>query len=75
MGVFSAVMSTSKQEEELIAKWEAAQVVVSKNVEAVQKLKADKASKEDILAAVAEMKKSKEEFTALVRPPHHFSTT
>merc|ERR1712130_62898 len=65
MGVFSAVMSTSKQEEELIAKWEAAQVVVSQNVEAVQKLKNDKASKEDILAAVETMKKSKEEFAAL----------
>merc|ERR1712130_303505 len=65
MGVFSAVMSTSKQEEELIAKWEAAQVVVSQNVEAVQKLKNDKASKEDILAAVETMKRSKEEFAAL----------
>ena len=55
------------QEEELIAKWEAAQVVVSQKVEAVQTLKNDKASKEDILAAVDEMKKAKEEYSALVR--------
>jgi len=53
------------QEEELIAKWEAAQVVVSQKVEAVQTLKSDKASKEDILAAVDEMKKAKEEYSAL----------